>query len=119
MSIWLIVVIFALAAIVGLTMALGVFQGKSPNVGSAVSHGILAALGLVLVLILVIGGARGPTLGALVFFLMAALGGLTLAFGFHARKRPLPPNVVVAHAVIAVIGFLLLLAAALHLLGAR
>jgi hypothetical protein len=116
MSIWLIVIIFALAAIVGLTMALAVFQGKVPNVGSAVIHGILAALGLILVLILVIGGARGPTLGALVFFMIAALGGFTLAFGFHARKKPLPPNVVVAHAVIAVVGFLLLLTAALHLM---
>lgn len=116
MSIWLVVVIFALAAVVGLTMALAVFQGRFPNVGSAVIHGILAATGLVLVLVLVIEGARGPTLGALVFFLLAALGGFTLAFGFHARKRNLPPSLVVGHAVIAVIGFLLLLAAALKLL---
>jgi hypothetical protein len=116
MSVWLIVIIFALAAIVGLTMALAVFQGKFPNVGSAVIHGILAAAGLILVLILVIGGARGATLGALVLFLLAALGGLTLAFGFHARKKNLPPSFVVGHAVLAVIGFLLLLAAALKLL---
>jgi hypothetical protein len=116
MSIWLIVVVFALAAIVGLTMALAVFKGRFPNVGSAVIHGILAALGLILVLILVIQGARGPTLGALVFFLIAALGGFTLAFGFHARGKNHPPSLVVAHAVIAVIGFLLLLAAALKLL---
>jgi hypothetical protein len=116
MSIWLIVGVFALAAIVGLTMAIAVFRGKFPNVGSAVIHGILAALGLILVLILVIKGARGPTLGALVLFLIAALGGFTLAFGFHARSKSLPPGFVVGHAVLAVIGFLLLLAAALGLL---
>lgn len=115
MSIWLIVLIFALAAVVGLTMALAVLQGKFPKVGSAIIHGILAATGLVLVLVLVLQGARGPTLGALVFFLIAALGGFTLAFAFHARKKNLPANLVVGHAVLAVIGFLLLLSAALHL----
>ncbi|MGH8133892.1 MAG: hypothetical protein ACRETG_09830 [Steroidobacteraceae bacterium] len=115
MSIWLVVLIFALAAVVGLTMALAVFKGNFPPVPSAVIHGALAATGLVLVLILVIQGARGPTLGALVFFLLAALGGFTLAFAYHARKKKLPPSLVVGHAVLAVIGFLLLLTAALHL----
>ena len=114
---WITVLIFALAAVVGLTMALAAFKGQFPPVASAVIHGVLAASGLVLLLIAVLAhGATGPARWALGFLLVAALGGFTLAFGFHARRRNLPVNFVIGHATLAVIGFLLLLAGALHLL---
>lgn len=114
---WLIIVLFAVAAVIGLTMAIAAFQGRFPPVPSAVLHGLLAASALVLLLIAVISqGAHGPAAWALGLFLIAALGGFGLAFGFHARKKPLPKGMVAGHAVIAVIGFLLLLGAALKLL---
>ena len=114
---WLIIVLFAIAAVIGLTMALAAFQGRFPPVPSAVLHGLLAATALVLLLIAVISqGAAGPAAWALGLFVIAALGGFTLAFGFHARKKPLPKGLVAGHALIAVIGFLLLLGAALKLL---
>jgi hypothetical protein len=114
---WLIVLIFAVAAVVGLTMALAAFKGQFPPVASAVIHGVFAASGLVLLLIAVVAhGVAGPARWALGFFLVAALGGFTLAFGFHARRKNLPVNFVVGHSAIAVIGFLLLLAGALHLM---
>jgi hypothetical protein len=117
MSPWIPIVIFAIAAVIGLTMALDVFKGQFPKVPSAVLHGIFAASGLVLLLLAVfVHGAGGPVLWALCLFLIAALGGFTLAFGFHARKKPLPGGVVVVHAAVAVIGFLLLLVAALKLM---
>ena len=85
---WLIIAIFAIAAVVGLTMAIAAFQGKFPPVPSAILHGVLAATALVLLLVAVfVKGAAGPALWALCFFLVAALGGFGLAFGFHARKR--------------------------------
>jgi predicted membrane channel-forming protein YqfA (hemolysin III family) len=114
---WITVLIFAIAAVVGLTMAVAVFQGRFPPIASAVIHGILAASGLVLLIVAVcmhrVGGSARWALG---FFLVAALGGFTLAFAYHARKKNLPTNFVVGHATLAVIGFLLLLAAALHLI---
>ena len=114
---WLIIAIFAIAAVVGLTMAIAVFQGKLPPVPSAILHGVLAATALVLLLVAVfVKGAAGPALWALCFFLVAALGGFGLAFGFHARKRSLPKGLVAGHATLAVIGFLLLLAGALKLI---
>lgn len=115
---WLIIGVFAVAAVVGVTMALSVFQGKLPSVASAVIHGALAATGLVLLLVAVLAhGATGPARWALGFLLLAALGGFALALGFHARKKNLPPGFVVGHASLAVIGFLLLLAGALHLMS--
>jgi predicted membrane channel-forming protein YqfA (hemolysin III family) len=114
---WVTVLIFAVAAVVGLTMALAVFQGRFPPLASAVVHGILAASGLVLLIVAVcMHGAGGAARWALGFFLVAALGGFTLAFAYHARKKNLPTNFVVGHATLAVIGFLLLLAGALHLI---
>lgn len=114
---WLTIAIFAVAAVVGLTMAIAAFQGKFPPVPSAILHGVLAATGLVLLLVAVlVKGAAGAALWALGFFLVAALGGFTLALGFHARRKPLPQGFVAGHALLAVIGFLLLLAGALKLI---
>jgi predicted membrane channel-forming protein YqfA (hemolysin III family) len=114
---WITILIFAVAALVGLTMAVAVFQGRFPPIASAVIHGALAASGLVLLIVAVcvhrVGGAARWALG---FFLVAALGGFILAFAYHARRKNLPTNFVVGHATLAVIGFLLLLAGALHLI---
>lgn len=116
-SLWLIVLIFAIAAVIGLTMAIAAFQGKFPPVPSAVLHGVLAAVALVLLIIaVVVHAATGSAVWALGFFVVAALGGFTLAFAFHARRKSLPKGLVAGHAVLAVIGFLLLLAGALKLM---
>ena len=113
---WAAILVFAVAAVVGVTMAIAVFQNRFPPVGSAVLHGALAASGLVLLFVGVrVHGAMGAARWALAFFLVAALGGLVLAFGFHARRRNLPTGFVVGHATLAVIGFLILLAGALRL----
>ena len=50
---WITVLIFAIAAAVGLTMALAVFQGRFPPLASAIVHGVLAASGLVLLIVAV------------------------------------------------------------------
>lgn len=110
-------ILFAVAALVGLTMAIDHFRGNSPPaVAKAVVHGIFAASALVLVLV---AAARthlsGPLAWAAALFLLAALGGFTLAFGFHARKRPLPTPLLAGHALLAVASFLILLSFALGL----
>jgi hypothetical protein len=113
---WATLLVFAVAAVIGLTMAMAVFQNRFPPVGSAVLHGVLAATGLVLLFVGVfVRGALGPARWALALFLLAALGGFTLAFGFHARGKTLPQGMVVGHAALAVIAFLILLAGALRL----
>jgi predicted membrane channel-forming protein YqfA (hemolysin III family) len=113
---WITVLIFAVAAMVGLSMALAVFQGRFPPIASAITHGVLVATGLVLLIVAVCRGATGAARWALGFFLVAALGGFTLVFAYHARRKNLPANFVVGHATLAVIGLLLLLAGALHLI---
>lgn len=113
---WLIVILFALAAVVGLTMALRAFRGRLPPVPSAVAHGLLAASALALLVITVLAqGAAGLLAWALGLFLVAAIGGLILAFGFHARNRSLPQGFLAGHALLGAAGLLLLLAAVMRL----
>jgi hypothetical protein len=77
----------------------------------ALGHGAVAATGLGL-LIYAAFDPSIPTLGqvALGVLVLAALGGATIFVGFHLRQRPLPIPLVIGHGLIAVTGFLLLLA---------
>lgn len=112
------IVVFALAAVIGLTLAVAHFRGGFPPVGGAVIHGALAATGLGLLFVAVfLRGATGPAQWAFFILLAAGLGGFVLALGFHARKQRLPSALVAGHAMIAVVGFLVLVAGALGLIA--
>lgn len=103
------VVLFAIAALGGLVLALQHFRKANLALPLAVVHGLVAASGLVLLLLAVLGGtASGTAPIALVLFVVAALGGFFL-FSHHLRSKPLPTPVVVIHALVAVVAFLLLL----------
>jgi glucose uptake protein GlcU len=106
------VILIALGAVVGLTMAVQHFKGRTPpKAGVAILHGLLAGTGVILLLL----GARDlgfatPHTWALVLFVIAALGGLYLV-SFHMRQKPLPNAVIVVHGLVAVVAFLVLLTA--------
>jgi len=110
------ILLFALAAVAGLSMAVMHFRGHSPpRPVLAVFHGLFAASGLVILLVAVIGahttGAPAVALGLLV---LAALGGFGL-LSFHLKGRRLASGLVVGHAVLAVSGFIVLLVSVLLL----
>lgn len=106
------IVLFAIAALGGLVMAIGHFRGRTPpKPAIAAVHGVVAAAGLVVLLLAVMNiGAGGAPALALVLFLLAALGGFAL-LGFHLRRKPLPGGLVGAHGLVAVVAFLVLLGA--------
>lgn len=106
------IILFAVAALAGATMAVLHFRGRAaPPVVLAVLHGLLAASGLVVLALAVLrSGAGGAPAAALGLFLLAALGGFGL-LSFHLRRRRLPNALVLGHGLLAVAGFLLLLAA--------
>lgn len=102
-------VLFALAALGGLTMAYMHFrQNRNPPGGLAALHGVLAATAL-LILIWAVwqAGASTVVAWALGLFVVAALGGFFLV-SYHLRDKRLPSPVVVIHALVAVVAFLLL-----------
>lgn len=107
------VVLFALTALGGLLLAGIRFSGRQPPIAVAMLHGLLAAAGLTLLLYAAFtGGLPGGGWIGLVLLAGAALGGIVLNLGYHWKQLPLPVWLVLVHAAIAVIGFVLLLLAA-------
>lgn len=108
------VILFAVAALGGVVMAVKHFQTRTlPPVPWAVFHGIFAAAGLVLLLVAVLSSSGGGlAVWALVLFILAALGGFTMALGFHRRAKPLPSGFVAVHGLLSVVAFLILLTSA-------
>ncbi len=102
-------VLFALAAVGGVILAVIRFKGKPyPPLGLALVHGAAAAAALVALIVAVApGGASTGAMTSLVLFLIAAGGGFFLFFR-HLRKQALPIGIMVVHALVAVAGFLTL-----------
>jgi hypothetical protein len=112
--------LFAIAALVGAAMAVMHSLGKTPPpVALAVLHGVFAVSGLVALLLGVWPQFSGRAVWALGIFVLAALGGFTLALGFHWRGKPLPSSLVAGHGALALIAFLILFTAHCELNRAR
>ena len=106
-------VLLALAAAGGLVMAGIRFMGDRPPPASlAMLHGFLAAAAVTLLLYgAATVGLPGMALVALALFLAAAGGGAILNLNYHWKQLPLPKWLIIVHAIAAVAGFALLLAA--------
>ena len=107
-------VLLLLAALGGLLMAGIRFGGKrNPPVWLAMAHGGLAVAGVALLAYAVVAlTVPAMALWSLVLFLVAAAGGTVLFLAYEWDRKLLPTWLVVVHAIIAVIGFLLLAVAA-------
>ena len=103
--------LFTLAALGGLVMAGIRFGGKrNPPAWLAMVHGLLAAAGITLLAYAALT-SEVPSLAviALVLFLLAAGGGAVLSLAYKWKQRLLPSWLVIAHALLAVLGYALLL----------
>jgi len=105
--------LFVIAALGGIVMAAIRFSGKDhPPTALAMLHGFLAAAGVTL---LIYGGVfvGMPSLAnyGTVVLVLAAAGGVVLNLEYHWKNRPLPKGLMVGHALVAVVGFLLVVAA--------
>ncbi|WP_133491800.1 hypothetical protein [Alcanivorax sp. 24] len=103
-------VVFGIAAIGGLVLAVSVLRDKFAPWLLSILHALLGAVGLVLLIgILMQGPAPRQAQIGFVLLLIAALAGFFLA-SFHLRQKFPPKAVVAVHAGIAVAGFFTLLA---------
>ena len=98
----------ALAAILGLILASRVLKSEFAPWPLSLLHALFGAVGLVLLIATILTGSTTQILlvgtGVLV---VAALGGFFLA-SLHLKKSLAPKGVVILHAGLAVIGFLLI-----------
>jgi hypothetical protein len=106
-------VLLTITALGGVVM--GVTRlGRNANPPSwlAMLHGLLAAMGLALLLYAYLAlGVPALAGWALLLFVVAGLGGAYLNLGYHVKAVLLPKPIVVVHALIAVVGYVLLLMA--------
>ncbi len=109
------VALFAIAAAGGLVMAgIRLLGRHNPPAWLSMLHGLLAAAGVTLVAYAVIagGGAPSPSGWALLLFVVAAVGGASMNLFWQWRQRPVPVGLMIGHATLAIVGFLLLCVAA-------
>jgi len=105
------IILFALAAVLGLVLITKVFRGEETPRPVVYAHGASAAIALVLLIIGYLNRGDSLLMTTVLIFVVAALGGFTL-FAQDIRDRELPKWLAVIHALAAVTGFVLLLIAA-------
>ena len=112
---WASIILFAIAAGGGLVMAgIRVSADRNPPAWLAMLHGLLAGAGLTLLLFAAFTvGLPQYALWAVVLLVVAALGGVYMNLGYQEKRKSLPKPVMYIHALIAVIGFILLIASAI------
>lgn len=101
-------VLFAVAAVFGITLLTFVLRAKRTPRAVMLLHGLVAAIALLLVIIYVAGGHTPSPVTSLVLFIIAALGGFIL-FSMDMMKKNLPKWLAVIHGLVAVLGFILLI----------
>jgi hypothetical protein len=108
---YLIVALFAGAAVLGLIVATAILSKKpeTPK-GVVFGHGVFAATGLGLLIYYSVSNPGNYPQASLIIFIIAALGGFTLAYNDFIRKKAGPAGLVIIHALAAVTAFILLLA---------
>jgi hypothetical protein len=108
------IVLFALAALLGLTLAVQHLKKNDAPIPLALVHGLAAAVGLVLLIVAVMQMPSAGLAGvALAIFVIAALGGFVL-FAMHLMKKALPRGLIFVHGLAAVVAFVVLLVGLLH-----
>ena len=102
-------VLLAGAALLGALLLTFVLRGRHTPKGIALLHGVLAASGIVVLILLWILSGSTPR-GSLALFVVAALGGAVLIVQ-DLRKGQAPKGLAVGHGLIALIALTLLVAA--------
>src|SRR5215210_3957160 len=93
---------FALAAILGMLLLSYILRSKETPKGIAIAHGLLAAIGLVILILYTTSHTPRPV-ESLVLFVIAATGGF-IVFARDISNKPVPKWLAVVHGLVAVSG---------------
>ena len=107
-----IILLFAVAAVFGVTLIVPVLQGKTPTRTFVFLHGGVAAIALVLLIVRYLNEMSAVPQISLILFIVAALGGFVL-FARDLQKKSLPKRLAAVHAGVAIAAFLILVFAAI------
>lgn len=105
---YLIIALFAIAAIIGLTILKNWLTSAKTSRTVVYAHGAFAALALVLLLVQALQNPAGHLRTSLILFIIAAIGGFYMFFR-DLKGKFSPTWLAVVHALLAVSGFIVLL----------
>lgn len=103
---YLAIALFGVAAILGAVLLVHLLQNNTIPKKLAMTHGIFASIGIVLLVIYATFNSPKPIV-SIVIFILAAAGGITLVHK-QLTGKPLPKLVAVGHGLLAIIGFITL-----------
>jgi hypothetical protein len=101
------IAMFAIAALIGVYLISFVLQKKETPKAVAITHGLLAATALVLVIIHTVN-TGADLIQVIVLFVITALGGIVL-FARDIMGKSLPKGLAIVHGLLAVTSFIFLL----------
>ncbi|HEY0749568.1 MAG TPA: hypothetical protein VGD26_00355 [Chitinophagaceae bacterium] len=105
---YLTIFLFAIAAVMGVVILKSWLTAGTTSKTVIYSHGIVAASGLVLLIVLLLNNPDGGYRNPLILFVIAALGGFYMFFR-DLKGEFSPTWMAILHALLAVAGFVLLL----------
>jgi FtsH-binding integral membrane protein len=106
--IYLAISLFAVSAVLGLAILIKWLTNKDASKGVIYSHGIVAAIGLVLLIVYALQNPGNFPKISIILFVVAALGGFYM-FVRDLKKKTSPLAIAFTHALLAVGGFVALL----------
>ncbi len=103
------IILFIIAAVFGLVLLIAILQNRPTHKGAMLLHGSIALFAIVLVIIyMFISGSSPLLITSLTLFILAALGGLTLATLDMSNKK-IPKIIAVLHPLVALAGLIVLI----------
>ena len=102
------IALFAISAVLGLTILLKWLSKKDASKGVIYSHGIIAAIALVILIVYALQNPGNFPKVSITLFVVGALGGFYMFFN-DLRKKSSPLFIAFIHALLAVAGFVTLL----------
>lgn len=106
--IYLAIAVFAIAAILGVSILVNWLTKKGVSKGVIYGHGIFAAIGLVALIVFAIQNPENQPKVTLILLVIAALGGFYMFFR-ELQNKMSPYSIAFVHALLAVAGFVSLL----------
>ena len=102
------IALFALSAILGLTILIKWLTKKEASKAVIWSHGLVAATALVILVVYALQNPDNYPQVSLILFVVAAIGGFYMFFR-DLNKKNSPLSIAFIHALLAVGGFVMLL----------
>ena len=108
------IIIFALAAVFGLLNLIAILSNRQTSKPVVYSHGLFAAIALILLIIFTVNAVGSSPVLSLVLFIIVAVVGFFL-FARDLSNKPGPKAIALIHGLVAVIAFIILIIFAINM----